>query len=84
MSVTACPARATASCAAATNDRPTGNRRNSDVCDKNPRRGDGELPNMTYSFPGNHFRPKSLLVNRSRSVRVGKKIMVVGGVSRRA
>ena len=41
MSVTASPARITASCAAATNDRPAGNRRNSDVCDKNTRRGDG-------------------------------------------
>src|SRR4051794_34092522 len=50
MSVTASPARATASCAAATNDRPNGNRRNSDVCDKNTRRG-GELPGITHSIP---------------------------------
>ena len=39
MSVTASPALITASCAAATNDRPAGNRRNSDVWDKNTRRG---------------------------------------------
>ena len=39
MSVTASPALITASCAAAMNDRPAGNRRNSDVCDKNTRRG---------------------------------------------
>src|SRR3954447_17446882 len=51
MSVTASPARATASCAAATNDRPTGNRRNSDVCDKKTRRGDGRSPDMTHSIP---------------------------------
>ena len=50
MSVTASPALATASCAAATNERPTGNRRNSDVCDRNTRRGDGSL-GMTHSFP---------------------------------
>jgi hypothetical protein len=37
MSITASPALITASCAAATNERPTGNRRNSDVCDKNTR-----------------------------------------------
>src|SRR3954462_9612824 len=51
MSVTASPARATASCAAATNDRPAGTRRNSDVGDKNPRRGDGRLPDITHSIP---------------------------------
>jgi len=51
MSVTASPARATADSAAATNDRPAGNRRNSDVCDKNTRRGDGRLPDMTHSIP---------------------------------
>src|SRR6478736_154445 len=50
MSVTASPARATASCAAATNDRPTGNRRNSDVCDNNTRRG-GEPLGITHSIP---------------------------------
>ena len=50
MSVTASPALITASCAAATNDRPAGNRRNSDVCDKNTRRGGGS-PDMTHSIP---------------------------------
>ena len=50
MSVTASPALITASCAAATNDRPAGNRRNSDVCDKNTRRGGGS-PGMTHSIP---------------------------------
>src|SRR6185503_12158760 len=50
MSVTASPALITASCAAATNDRPAGNRRNSDVCDKNTRRG-GSSPAMTHSIP---------------------------------
>ena len=30
------------------------------------------------------LRSQSLFVNRSRSVRAGEKIMVVGGVSRRA
>ncbi len=35
------PAWATADSAAATNERPDGNRRNSDVCDKNTRRGGG-------------------------------------------
>src|SRR5689334_6462368 len=41
MSVTASPARATAASAAATNDRDDGNRRNSEVCDKNTRRAGG-------------------------------------------
>ena len=50
MSVTASPALITASCAAATNDRPAGNRRNSDVWDKNTRRGGGSL-DMTHSIP---------------------------------
>ena len=50
MSVTASPALITASCAAATNDRPAGNRRNSDVCDKNTRRGGGSL-GITHSIP---------------------------------
>src|SRR3954452_2419513 len=50
MSVTASPALITASCAAATNDRPAGNRRNSDVCDKNTRRGGGSL-DMTPQHP---------------------------------
>jgi len=50
MSVTASPARITASCAAATNDRPTGNRRNSDVWDRNTRRGSGSL-GITPSIP---------------------------------
>ena len=50
MSVTASPALITASCAAATNDRPAGNRRNSDVWDKNTRRGGGSL-GMTHSIP---------------------------------
>ena len=54
MSVTASPALITASCAAATNDRPAGNRRNSDVCDKNTRRGDGRLPVMTPEHPSTH------------------------------
>ena len=52
MSVTASPALITASCAASTNERPTGYRRNSDVCDKNTRRGDGRLPVMTPEHPG--------------------------------
>ena len=43
MSVTASPTWITASCAAATNDRPGGNRRNSDVWDKNTRRGGSSL-----------------------------------------
>ena len=50
MSVTASPALITASCAAATNDRPAGNRRNSDVCDKNTRRGGSSL-GITHSIP---------------------------------
>ena len=50
MSVTASPARATASWAAATNDRPDGYRRSSDVCDKNTRRGGGSL-GTTHSIP---------------------------------
>src|SRR5688500_16201745 len=54
MSVTASPALITASWAASTNDRPTGNRRNSDVCDKNTRRGDGRLPVMTPEQPSTH------------------------------
>jgi hypothetical protein len=45
MSVTASPARATACSAAVTNDRPDGNRRSSDVCDRNTRRGVGS-PDM--------------------------------------
>src|SRR3954447_18304667 len=51
MSITASPARATAASAAATNDRPAGNRRNSDVCDKNTRRGGRPSPDMTHSIP---------------------------------
>ena len=51
MSVTASPARATADSAAATNDRSAGNLRNSDVCDKNTRRGGGRSPDMTHSMP---------------------------------
>jgi hypothetical protein len=50
MSVTASPALITASCAAATNERPTGYRRNSDVWDKNTRRGSGSL-GITHSIP---------------------------------
>ena len=57
MSVTASPALITASCAAATNDRPAGNRRNSDVCDKNTRRGGGRSPGMTHSIPALTDRP---------------------------
>ena len=57
MSVTASPALITASCAAATNDRPTGNRRNSDVCDKNTRRGGGSL-GITHSIPALTQREK--------------------------
>src|SRR5829696_5512344 len=53
MSVTASPALITASWAAATNDRPAGNRRNSDVCDKNTRRGGGSLA-MTPQHPSTH------------------------------
>ena len=60
MSVTASPARATASCAAATNERPAGNRRNSEVWDKNTRRGgllaittaSQHSPNAKHQFPG--------------------------------
>jgi hypothetical protein len=51
MSVIASPAFATADSAAATNDRPVGNRRNSDVCDRNTRRGGGSL-GTTRSIPG--------------------------------
>src|SRR3954453_6839858 len=43
MSVTASPALITASCAAATNERPAGYRRNSEVWDKNTRRGGGSV-----------------------------------------
>jgi hypothetical protein len=43
MSVTASAALITASCAAATNERPTGYRCNSAVWDKNTRRGEGSL-----------------------------------------
>jgi hypothetical protein len=50
MSVTASPALITASCAAATNERPVGYRRNSEVCDKNTRRGGGSLA-ITHSIP---------------------------------
>jgi hypothetical protein len=50
MSVTASPALITASCAAATNDRPAGYRRNSAVWDRNTRRGDGSL-GITHSIP---------------------------------
>src|SRR5690349_8358678 len=45
------PARVTADSAAATNDRPTGSRRSSDVCDRNTRRGGGRSPGMTHSIP---------------------------------
>jgi hypothetical protein len=50
MSVTASPALSTASCAAVTNDRAAGNRRNSGVWDKNTRRGGGSTA-MTHSIP---------------------------------
>ena len=50
MSVTASPALITASCAAATNERPAGYRRNSEVWDKNTRRGGGSL-GITHSIP---------------------------------
>ena len=50
MSVTASPALITASWAAAMNDRPAGNRRNSEVCDKNTRRGGSSL-GITHSIP---------------------------------
>ena len=50
MSVTASPALITASCAAATNELPTGNRRNSEVCDKNTRRGGNSLA-ITHNIP---------------------------------
>ena len=54
MSVTASPARATADSAAATNDRPAGNRRNSDVCDKNTRRGGGRVTGHDPQHPSTH------------------------------
>ncbi len=54
MSVNASPALFTASCAAATNERPTGNRRNSDVCDKNTRRGEAQLPVIAPEHPSTH------------------------------
>lgn len=44
------PARSTASCAASMNDRPTGKRHSSEVCDSNTRRGGGS-PDMTRSIP---------------------------------
>src|SRR6185295_8787259 len=50
MSVTASPALITASCAAATNERPAGYRRSSAVWDKNTRRGGGSL-GITHSIP---------------------------------
>jgi hypothetical protein len=50
MSVTASPVRATADSAAATNERPTGYRRNSEVWDKNTRR-DGSSLDITHSIP---------------------------------
>lgn len=50
MSVTASPALITASCAAATKERPAGCRRNSEVWDKNTRRGRGSL-GITHSIP---------------------------------
>ena len=40
----------TASCAAATNERPAGYRRNSEVWDKNTRRGAGSL-GIAHSIP---------------------------------
>jgi hypothetical protein len=39
----------TASCAAATNERAAGYRRNSEVCDRNTRRGGGSL-GITHSI----------------------------------
>jgi hypothetical protein len=51
MSITASPALATADSAAATNDRLLGNRRSSEVCDKNTRRGDGTARAITRSIP---------------------------------
>ena len=50
MSVTASPARVTADSAAATNDRSAGYRRNSDVCDRNTRRGGGRSRDMRTAF----------------------------------
>ena len=50
MSVTASPALITASCAAATNERPAGYRRNSELWDKNTRRGGSSLA-ITHSIP---------------------------------
>src|SRR6185437_12833528 len=61
MSVTASPALITASCAAATNDRPAGYRRNSDVWDKNTRRGGGSL-GITHSIPAFTQRENHQLV----------------------
>ena len=51
MSVTASPALITASCAAATNERRTGYRRNSEVCDRNTRRGGIGSLGITHSIP---------------------------------
>ena len=64
MSVTASPALITASCAAAMNDRPAGNRRNSAVCDKNTRRGGSSL-GMTHSIPALTPRDDTILGRRS-------------------
>ena len=36
---------------------PGGNRRNSDVCDKNTRRGGGRSPNTSQSIPAAPIRP---------------------------
>ena len=74
MSVTAYPALITASCAAATNDRPAGNRRNSDVCDKNTRRGGRSLaitPQHPSTHPTRHTSSQADQLTWSRTLREG-------------
>ena len=70
MSVTASPALITASRAAATNERPTGNRRNSDVCDRNTRLG-GDSLGITHSIPALTQREKPMAGARWDDARPG-------------
>jgi hypothetical protein len=68
MSVTASPALITASCAAATNERPAGYRRNSEVWDKNTRRG-GRSMGITHSIPARTQRENTHSPDRPGSPR---------------
>jgi hypothetical protein len=68
MSVTASPARATAASAADTNDRPAGNRRSSEVCDRNTRRGTTESA-VPVSGPRDDPNAPTLTHSRCRSPR---------------